>query len=170
MKAPDEIHERKKLSEWIQREAIDRHSEEISAYLQSNPQRFLGALIIGVYGGQPSWAPVTVHSPSEEQLTDEQQYRVNSDLGILLLSGSEKLFPIDGQHRVAGIKRALAATKELNTDSLCAIFVGHNPKTEDGKARTRRLFTTVNKRARAVSKAARIALDEDDGFAIVIAD
>lgn len=167
VKAPDEIHERKKLADWIQREAIDTHSDEIAAYLISNPQRFLGALIIGVYGGHPSWAPITVRLPSDEELTEAQEKRVNSDVGILTFAGNEKLFAIDGQHRVSGIKQAISANEELSADSVCAIFVGHNPKTAEGKVRTRRLFTTVNKRAKAVGKAARIALDEDDGFAIV---
>ena len=29
------------------------------------------------------------------------------DLGILELTGDEKIFPVDGQHRVEGIKHAL---------------------------------------------------------------
>lgn len=66
IKAPDEIHERKKLAEWIQREAIDSHAEAISQYIIDNPQRFLGSLIVGVYGGSPNWTPLNVKVPEGE--------------------------------------------------------------------------------------------------------
>lgn len=170
IKAPDEIHERKKLAEWIQREAIDSHSDAIASYIVSNPQRFLGALIVGVYGGSPNWTPLNVIVPAEEGISEDQLQRIEGRLGLLRLSGGENLFAIDGQHRVAGIKVALKDLKvaeQIGNDSVSAIFVAHDPKSEVGKQRTRRLFTTVNKKAKIISKAAKIALDEDDGFAIV---
>jgi DNA sulfur modification protein DndB len=170
IKAPDEIHERKKLAEWIQREAIDSHSEAIAAYIVGNPQRFLGALIVGVYGGSPNWTPLNVMVPADDEISEEQLHRIQGRLGLLRLSGSEDLFAIDGQHRVTGIKVALknaAVAEQVGSDCISAIFVSHDPKTEAGKQRTRRLFTTVNKKAKIISKAAKIALDEDDGFAIV---
>lgn len=170
IKAPDEIHERKKLAEWIQREAIDSHSEAIASYIVGNPQRFLGALIVGVYGGSPNWTPLNVMVPADEGISEDQLQRIEGRLGLLRLSGNENLFAIDGQHRVAGIKLALKDAKsaeQIGSDSMSAIFVAHDPKSEAGKQRTRRLFTTVNKKAKIISKAAKIALDEDDGFAIV---
>jgi DNA sulfur modification protein DndB len=170
IKAPDEIHERKKLAEWIQREAIDSHSNAIAAYIVGNPQRFLGALIVGVYGGSPNWTPLNVKVPADEGVSEEQLHRIEGRLGLLRLSGNENLFAIDGQHRVAGIKVALkdlAVAGQIGNDSISAIFVAHDPRSEAGKQRTRRLFTTVNKKAKSISKAAKIALDEDDGFAVV---
>ena len=170
IKAPDEIHERKKLAEWIQREAIDSHAEAIAQYIVGNSQRFLGSLIVGVYGGSPNWTPLNVKVPADEGISEEQLERIEGRLGLLRLSGAENLFAIDGQHRVAGIKLALkneTVAKQTCDDSVSAIFVAHDPASEPGKQRTRRLFTTVNKKARTISKAAKIALDEDDGFAIV---
>ncbi len=170
IKAPDEIHERKKLAEWIQREAIESHAEAIAEYIVGNPQRFLGSLIVGVYGGSPNWTPLNVKVPEDEGISDDQLERIEGRLGLLRLSGAEKLFAIDGQHRVAGIKLALEeedVAEQIGQDSVSAIFVAHDPKSEAGKQRTRRLFTTVNKKAKIISKAAKIALDEDDGFAIV---
>lgn len=170
IKAPDEIHERKKLAEWIQREAIESHAEAIAEYIVGNPQRFLGSLIVGVYGGSPNWTPLNVIVPDGEGISDDQLERIEGRLGLLRLIGTESLFAIDGQHRVAGIKLALEkedVAKQIGEDSVSAIFVAHDPKSEAGKQRTRRLFTTVNKKARIISKAAKIALDEDDGFAIV---
>lgn len=169
IKSPDDIHERKKLAEWIQREAIDKHAKAISSYILENSQRFLGSLIIGVYGGSPNWTPLNVRIPDADGVSEASKGRIEGRLGLLHLSGSEKLFAIDGQHRVAGIKLALgnaSAADDLGDDSVSAIFVAHDPTSEKGKQRTRRLFTTVNKKAKVISKAAKIALDEDDGFAI----
>jgi hypothetical protein len=44
------------LFDWIQREAIDSHSESITKYIAENDQRFLGSIIIGLYDGKPNWA------------------------------------------------------------------------------------------------------------------
>ena len=108
IKDPDEIHERRNLSEWIQREAIERHSNEIAIYIKENEQRFLGSLIIGVYDGHPEWSPLNVNfSHDHIGVTEEQQNALAGKLGFLSLDGHEKLFAIDGQHRVTGIKKAL---------------------------------------------------------------
>lgn len=169
IKAPDEIHERKKMSDWIQRQIIDTHANAISKYILENDQRFFGSLIVGVYGGNPNWSPIDVRFPDRDDISQEQYNQVEGALGFLEFSGEEKLFAIDGQHRVEGIKKALHtdSDKVSESDNISAIFVGHNCESEEGKERTRRLFTTVNKKAKAVSPAAKIALDEDDGFAIV---
>lgn len=171
VKAPDEVHERKGLSEWIQREAIESHADEISEYIRNNQQRFLGSLIIGVYDGNPNWVPLNIKFTVDHlEVSDAQQESIDGKLGLLHLSGDEKLFAIDGQHRVAGIKKALSeinSNDSIYNDEVSAIFVAHDESSEEGKKRTRRLFTTVNKKAKRISKAATIALDEDNGFAIV---
>jgi DNA sulfur modification protein DndB len=170
IKAPDEVHERKQLADWIQREAIEPHKEAIATYILTTPQRFLGSLIIGVYGGNPNWSPLNVNVPKDAEFSAEQLQSLEGRLGLLTLTGGERLFAIDGQHRVAGIKRALDQSPDdttLRTDSVSAIFVAHDPTSSDGRERTRRLFTTVNKKAKVIAKAATIALDEDNGFAIV---
>ncbi len=170
VKSPDEVHESKRLAEWIQREAIDSHAESISDYILGSEQRFLGSLIVGVYGGHPDWSPLKIKVDNLENVDEEQLDRIEGALGLLHLSGEEKLFPVDGQHRVAGIKKALSRCSEedeIKSDCVSAVFVSHNPSSSEGVARTRRLFTTLNKRAKAVSKSQTIALDEDNGFAIV---
>lgn len=171
IKAPDEIHKRKELSTWIQREVIEKHSEAIINYIQQTKQRFLGALIVGIYDGDPTWAPLDVSFKTNAlSATAEQQEKIIGKLGFLKLTGDEKLFAIDGQHRVAGIKAAIQKLEDddpVRQEEVAAIFVGHNASTAAGKIRTRRLFTTVNSKAKRISAAATIALDEDNGFAIV---
>jgi DNA sulfur modification protein DndB len=169
VKPTKEIHTSKKLSEWIQRTLDNKHTQGITQYLLTQSEHFFNAIVIGVYGGHPSWASLKISVQEDvefEQLSDDQETELESSVGLLKLSGYENLFAIDGQHRVAGIKEALKENTKLDHEEICAIFVGHE-NTQPGMERTRRLFTTLNKTAKKVAMADIVALDEDDGFAVV---
>jgi DNA sulfur modification protein DndB len=165
-----EIHKSSLLSRWIQRHLLEKHADGIADYLKTQDERFFNAIVVGIYGGEPTWAPIRVSiAPGMEEfvMNDEQREHLESSVGILTLSGEEKLFAIDGQHRVAGIKKAIKDDADkFSGDEIIALFVGHST-TEEGERSTRRLFTTLNKTAKRVSDADRVALDEDDGFAVV---
>ena len=165
-----EIHANQSLSDMIQRALEDKRSEEIAAYLKDTPDRFFNSLVVAVYGGEPSWHPlsdVKSRYPTQDSL-DLSEETIQS-VGFLTLSGDEKLFALDGQHRLAGIKRATCGEidNSVSGDEVSVIFLGHK-NTADGLEATRRLFTTLNKTARPVSKDAVIALDEDDVMAICV--
>jgi DNA sulfur modification protein DndB len=167
----EEIHSSVLLREMIQR-ALTPRSKNIAAYLQSQPQRFFNAIVVGVYEGEPEWHQLNVR---KSELFDPAnlEARVAESLGILTLRGDEKLFAIDGQHRVEGIKefmrgREVEEGKSLE-DEVCAIFVAHSNEPE-GLQRTRRLFATLNRYAKPVSLTEIIALDEDDVVALTCRD
>lgn len=171
IKKTEEIHSSRLLREMIQR-ALTPRSKTIATYLKIQPQHFFNAVVVGVYEGQPEWHQLNV---KKSDLFDpaDLEARVANSLGILTLSGEEKLFAIDGQHRVEGIK---AFTKEIEgeklkrlEDEICAIFVAHSNK-PSGLQRTRRLFATLNRYAKPVSLMEIIALDEDDIVAIICRD
>jgi len=167
VKATDEIHTSSALNELIQRKLTDR-SSDIATYLCSQPQRFFNAVILGVYGGEPDWLEVALDATAPYLGTSVDpgaRHRIDSTLGLLRLAGDEKLFAIDGQHRVAAIKRALEIDPSLEREELAVVFVGHSA-TPAGNVRTRRLFSTLNRYAKPVSKGEIVALDEDDAFAI----
>jgi DNA sulfur modification protein DndB len=169
IKPTDEVHNSKKLAGWIQRRLDGQHTKAIVDYLITQPERFFNSIVVGIYGGTPIWAPLKVSVPNNidfDQISDEQELELESSIGLLKFSGNEILFAIDGQHRVAGIKKALKESKDLGREELCAVFVGHE-NTPEGIERTRRLFTTLNKTAKKVALADIVALDEDDGFAVV---
>ena len=91
-----------------------------------------------------------------------------ASVGFLTLRGDEKLFALDGQHRLAGIKKAVKDGLDSDPyDEVSVILVAHRD-TNKGLERTRRLFTTLNKTARPVTKNDIIALDEDDVMAICV--
>ena len=57
---------------------------------------------------------------------------------------------MDGQHRLAGIKRAIRGRMTDSEDEVSVIFLGHK-NTTDGLEATRRLFTTLNKTANPIA-------------------
>lgn len=160
----DEIHERKELKSWIQRQLTDARKEEIASYLINQPEHFFNSIVAGIYGGNPKWLPVSVgENPTDPTL--EPGDRESNAFGLLKLSGNEEIFAIDGQHRVEGIRKAITKKASLAEEELCVIFVGHATDAV-GHTRTRRLFFTLNRYAKPVSQSDLIALSEDDAFAI----
>jgi len=163
----DEIHETKELRDWLQRALTDR-SDDIAEYLEKQTQHFFNAVVIGVYGGEPQWYPLSLQpSAYLDPISVDEDVEVS--MGILKLSGEEKLFAIDGQHRIEGIKqlskRIGEEAFEAMPDELCAIFVAHK-ESPTGLQRTRRLFATLNRHVKPVSLTELIILDEDDVVAI----
>ena len=159
-----EINSNPGLDNMIQRE-LGARVVDITTYLQQRQERFFSAIVVGVYGGAPDWFPIEIGDPIDPQPTNFSE-RARESLGILQLSGEERLFAVDGQHRVEGIKGALKANAGLGSEELAVLFVAHRESAE-GLARTRRLFTTLNKYAKRVTTSEIIALDEDDAFAVV---
>lgn len=151
----DELHKSELLSQMIQR-SITENYKSIANYLVTQEERFFNALILAVYNGQPVWNEVRI---------DDVESSDTYNLGILTLTGEEKIFPVDGQHRVAGIKKALEINPDLESERVPVVFIGHS-KDEIGMQRTRRMFSTLNRYAKPVSLRDIIALDEDDIVAI----
>ena len=154
-KIDDELHKSKILSEALQRSITDNY-KKISDYLCNQDERFFNSLVLAVYDGDPQWHEVRL------EYDDGTEFY---DLGYLDLTGDEKIFPVDGQHRVEGIKDALKRNLDLGTEKVPVIFIGHK-KDDKGMERSRRLFSTLNRYAKPVSMRDIIALDEDDIIAI----
>ena len=163
------------MNNWIQRRVMPGRAKKIASYLIERKQHFFPTIVIGVYLGEPTWYPVNVED-NEILGTPGLDPQSRETLGILELDGTEELYAIDGQHRVAGIRTALEQlTKEgrtleyytLANETLSVAFVSADRDEETELARVRRLFTTLNKEAKKVSEPEIVALDEDDPAAIV---
>jgi len=151
----EQLHQSSSLNDLIQR-SITSNFVRIKDYILHQPELFFNSLVLAVYDNYPSWEEVVLKYGEGEEY---------ASLGLLDFPGEHKIFPVDGQHRVEGIKAALAENPELKDQKIGAIFIGHKNDPE-GKERTRRLFTTLNRYAKPVSLDDIIALDEDDIVAI----
>lgn len=147
------------LSTMIQR-GISVRTAEITEYLLKSEHRFLGALIVAAWGGEPEYIPV--------EITDQDGLVTGLDrqFGVLTFDGTQQYFALDGQHRLKAIKDAIRKNPEIGAEDICVLMVAHFD-TEDGRQRTRRLFTNINRNAKVTTGAENIVLDEDDGVAIL---
>lgn len=158
----DDIHTNKRMSKLIQRELKKERRKEIGEYLIEDKEAFFNSLVVAVYEGEPKWHPFDTISKYNNELENIEapDYALEC-MGFLSLNRSEKIFALDGQHRLSGIQYALEKNPALGTKQLPVTFLPHY-NDSDGLKRTRRLFTTLNKKAKPVDKAAIISLDEDD--------
>lgn len=158
----EEIHSHKDLDDVIQRALKDRVEKEMVPYLLKESQRFYGALVVAVYGGEPEFTPVTV---DEHPLIDDKEGRSTYGFGLLRFDGSQTYYALDGQHRLKSIQEAVKQNVDLKNEEIAVIILKHE-ETKEGLQRTRRLFSTLNRRAQPTSAGINIAIDEDDSIAI----
>jgi len=154
----DELHKSESLKEMIQR-SITHNYLSIKNYILNQPELFFNSLVLAVYDDYPDWREIEI------KYDDFETYQ----MGILDFSNQHKIFPVDGQHRVEGIKAALEENPALKNQNIGAIFIGHKNDTH-GMRKTRRLFSTLNRYAKPVTMDDIIALDEDDAVAIICRD
>lgn len=154
-KIDEHLHKSESLKDLIQR-SITNNYLSIKEYIINQPSVFFNSLVLAVYDEYPKWQEIKFKYDSGETY----------QMGLLEFPGNHRIFPVDGQHRVEGIKAALKEKPELKDQQIATIFIGHK-NDELGKQRTRRLFTTLNRYAKPVSLDDSIALDEDDSVAIV---
>lgn len=164
-----EVHAHDGLSEMIQRALNQTRRREIADYIRTQPQRFFNSLVVAVYGGEPNWHALTnVRNRQVDVLLEDIRPETIESVGFLTLRGDENLFALDGQHRLAGIKAVVSEGYEPAMDDEVSVILVAHERTLTGLERTRRLFTTLNKTARPVTKGDIIALDEDDVMAICV--
>jgi DNA sulfur modification protein DndB len=147
------------LSSLIQR-GISARTQGIVEYLLESDHRFLGSLIVATWGGDPEYIGLRMEDP-EGMLSG-----LDREFGVLTLDGTHQFFALDGQHRLKAIKDALLQRPELGSEDICVLLVTHHD-TKEGRERTQRLFTNINRNAKSTNMAENIALDVDDSFAIL---
>ncbi|MET8033242.1 DNA sulfur modification protein DndB [Streptomyces sp. NPDC005345] len=150
------------LGTMIQR-GVGTRTAQITDYLLSNENRFLGAIIIAVWGGDPNYLEVTMDTDDANQAV---LAGLDRNFGVLTFDGTQQFFALDGQHRLKAIKDAIKRDPDLGGEDINVIVVPHFD-TPDGRRRTRRLFTNINRNAKSTNAQENIALDEDDSFAIL---
>mgnify|MGYP003230881821 FL=1 len=96
----DELYKSRPLRDALQRSLTDNYLK-IKEYILSHPDHFFNAMVLAVYDGNPLWKEVRYEVGD---ITYEH-------VGLLELNGQEQIFPIDGQHRLEGIKAHTPMTR-----------------------------------------------------------
>jgi len=160
------IREAKTLDQELQRSLKER-KKAIARYLLTDNNRFFNSIIVGVFGELPDWFEFDLKK-AQGIIPSNQQENIKHSVGLMVFNNSEKMFAIDGQHRVAGIEIAVREDKNeiLIDDQFSVIFVAHIDDA-DGMKRTRKLFSDINKNAKPVSGGDKIIIDEENLSAMV---
>ncbi len=116
--------------------------------------------MVAAWGGEPQYTPLLMNDP------DGMLKGLDREFGVLTFDGTQSYFVLDGQHRLRAIKDAMRQNPGLGKEDICVLIVTHYD-TDDGRLRTRRLFSNINKNAKQTAPAENIALDEDNGFGIL---
>jgi DNA sulfur modification protein DndB len=155
------------LNDMLQRVFDPKRLQPITNYLLKQKDRYINNLTIAIFGGEPEWLPIGLKNTTIELPDDDVFEETAKAFGIIKLSGSEQLFVLDGQHRIKSLREGIKNDNSLNDQEIAVTIISHKPTTQ-GKERTRRLFTVVNRYAKPVSLGESILLDEDDVSSIIV--
>lgn len=163
----EEIYSQKGVSKLLQRDFDPKRLLPIKKYLLRQPDKYVNNLTVAIFGGSPDWIPVDISTKmTSVKVHPNQAEFLNDTFGVVSLTGAEILFVLDGQHRLKGLRAAYLEDEEIGEETLSVTLIIHEAS-DEGRERTRRLFSTVNRHAKPVSLGENILLDEDDVSAIV---
>ena len=175
MTIPKELEDWEDLSpeEKFQREInYKRVATHIAPYLAHDEDRFIGAFIVEVRQHEEmefeSLVDAGIKFPKALPTT------LMNKFGILYLSGSEIMIPLDGQHRLAALDFAITGKDEkkndikglkpnpaVAADTCTVILIRHNLD------KARKIFNKVNKYAKPTSKADNLITDDSNYIAVI---
>jgi DNA sulfur modification protein DndB len=113
-----ELQKNKGLSDMLQRVLDEERAKNIATYLVKQDDRFFNSIVIAVYGGDPKWfAAGRITARNTELELNKIDYLAQESIGFLKLRGDERLFTLDGQHRLAGIRRAVKDKPRLGREN-----------------------------------------------------
>lgn len=150
-----------------------RVASHIAPYLAHDNDRFIGAFIVAIHQHEDmefeSLVDAGIKFPKAMPNSLMDQF------GVLYLSGSEILVPLDGQHRLAAIKfaitgkdqnsndiKGLVANPSVGADTCTVIMIRNDPQ------KARKIFNKVNRYAKPTSKADDLITADDDYIAVLV--
>lgn len=162
-----EIYSQRGVSRLLQRAYDGKRLMPITNYLLMQPDKYINNLTVAIFGGSPDWLALDIsHTAAGMPVSERDLEFLGDTLGVIKLTGAETLFVLDGQHRLKGLRAAYEEDKSIGDEVVSITMIIHEDS-DEGRERTRRLFSTINRHAKPVSKGENILLDEDDVSAIV---
>ena len=171
-----DIYEDKTLSDAVQRTLGERRvRKELVGYLARRPDRFFSSIVVAAMEGDPTWFPVEM-DPKVVPAIFANSRALSDSFGVLSFGDEPKYYALDGQHRVAAIKLLINGEADMDPpsgfdDDLLSVIVvlreEHDVPEGAWMQQYRRLFSSLNRYAKATDADTNIIMDEDDLFAIL---
>ena len=183
-----DVHQDRTLDEAIQREVHEsRARQDLVVYLHDREDRFLNSIVVAALGGSPSFTSLQLSDSPENAVF--RAMKIDQSFGVLTFDGGEKYYALDGQHRLSAIKAILQPSdlkrdrfareyvseefrQAFRDEEMSVIMVVQDPGDDDSVRDEvlkdyRRLFSSLNRYAKATDQSTNIIMDEDDGIAIL---
>ena len=176
VKYSSEVHDDYTLNQVMQRTINDtRVKNEIVTYLQRHQERFFASLVVAAVGGSPKFFPVSV---TDDYEIFEDEEGIEESFGVLKFSGKQNYYALDGQHRLKAIKtllkpegksKRIEPPRDFENEEISVLMVIRpaDSTEESWLGSYRRLFSSLNRYAKATDRDTNIIMDEDDTFAIM---
>lgn len=141
-----------KFTDWAGISAEDREQRvlnvkrvpDLAAYITDNEDDYLFSSITASYKSEPVFEP----------------YAPDTNIGILKLKLGDELIINDGQHRAAGIAKALKDSPSFKEDALSVLLFPW-----ESKDRVQQMFSDLNRFVQKTSKSLDILYDKRDDIA-----
>ena len=170
------LYDSKTLDEAIQRTLNEgRVKKEIVNYLAKREDRFFSSLVVAALGGNPTFSPVRI--TDDERFAVLKAGNVDEAFGVLTFDGGQRYFALDGQHRLKSIKTLIEGGPNdelpplppgfLEEEVSVIMVVREEANDEEFLRSYRRLFSSLNRYAKATDPDTNIIMDEDDWAAIL---
>lgn len=177
----EKIHAPSQINDWEdmtleEKEQRDinhsRVKRQIAPYLANDPDRFFGAIIVAAknFDSNNFESVLKMCKDSMPHLYKSEA----QNMGFLTFTGAELLIPLDGQHRVKAIKFAIEGLDEkgkkipnmspsadIANEDVTVILIDYEP------AKARKIFTKVNRYAKATTTGQNLVTDDDDIIAVL---
>lgn len=163
------IYSKKGIGNLLQRALDGKRIEPIKKFINEQPDAYINNLTVAIFEGSPEWIPFDISSTSFDDIennTNISREELIKAFGIIKLNGDETLFVLDGQHRLKALREAYKTNKTIGDNDISLTLIAHKDD-EEGRKKTRRLFSIINRYAKPVSLGENILLDEDDMSAII---
>jgi len=170
-----EVYDDRTLDQAIQRALNEgRVKKQIVSFLTRRPDRFFASIVVASLGGAPKFYPVRITSDQRFEVFVDQG--LDQAFGVLTFSGEQKYYALDGQHRLKAIKTLLDrsapesqdAPEGFSEEEISVLMIVREEQWDASFLQSyRRLFSSLNRYAKATDKDTNIIMDEDDAFAIL---
>ena len=144
---------------------------DIVPYLVKNDDRFFGSVIVAAenFGLEEKFEPISKFCDFD-RLSNLHKYEALK-MGFLTFSGGEQLVPLDGQHRVKALQYAIKGKDDKDNDVPCRPELAQEDVAvilvDFEKSKARRIFTHVNKNARAITSGQSLVTNDEDKLAVL---
>ena len=174
VKFAQDVEKGKVLDKIIQRILNEsRAKAEIAGYLALQADHFFNAIVIAAWDGKPTFFSIDLKEDPRFDMVADRKFM--ESFGLLRFVGEQNYYAHYGQHRLCAIRALLNRETDFHAPPgfakeefpVILVVPTEGENFSSFLPRYRRLFSNLNRYAKAMDPATIVAMDEDDAIAII---